>query len=628
MSAPYTSMYRTSESRAATTHSHSLANAAPLNSDVRESMDFISRYCRGDRVSPSRYTVDAPKPAANLATNPWSSGTTNQYQYTVPSADSPTPRESDYRRNPGQAPQLPSWAYRGPSEGSSHTQSVSRPPAGYDMVSTPSPSLGLGSGPGGRQRAMVGAGGPSQERPSLKPWEHHSPVRQHEFPVASHSTADLSIAQPASSLHEPGARRAGQPPVKPPVSAHREDDRPAAWNPSSGKAPSGMGEVADRYQSFSEGDRTLIYIGMWLKNHFGHDPNEAKLGLETMTDEDVVNLASAFQDELIPLIHEIREKEKFSSSRHNDQALQHRPQQQQQQRTNTSFQSRHERSGTTEIIMDPPEPIQIPPKSAMTPTVNASKTQQRHQELATPQQREEPLAHQQQPPPRRPTPQQTPQERPLSPPEQPASNVPTALQPQPSAQSKMLLTPTGSVSSQQMTAKQRPVDRNAQQERVRPKVWESIAMMKKGGNLVKFGRNGNPQLRYCRVDDEESEIDGAKIECPHLTWSSDITSKRSGKIPLMKLQDVKLGAESKNFKKDKTGSVIGLRGEVVRPAMCFTLVFSERNVDLYANSQDDFDMWVDGFENIVERNRQILAQERQREKEKARAERSSVDDTR
>ena len=73
---------------------------------------------------------------------------------------------------------------------------------------------------------------------------------------------------------------------------------------------------------------------------------------------------------------------------------------------------------------------------------------------------------------------------------------------------------------------------------VRWTLKEALSKMRAGSTLIKYGRNGVPQLRFVHIQDRRITIEDETIVMPHLCWSSDMTSSPSGQLCLIHLMDV------------------------------------------------------------------------------------------
>ena len=156
--------------------------------------------------------------------------------------------------------------------------------------------------------------------------------------------------------------------------------------------------------------------------------------------------------------------------------------------------------------------------------------------------------------------------------------------------------------------------------KLRPKVME-------GTDLVKYGRNGSPKLRFVRLVYRETTVaNGRVIEMPFLCWGKNVKASPSGMLPLVELREVTRGATTPNFKRNSRHEVVGERGEVVPPQQCFTLNFAERPVDFYAPGPEDFDTWY-GFMKLVLRRNRELEQEADAAEEAAAEREAKVDAT-
>lgn len=134
-----------------------------------------------------------------------------------------------------------------------------------------------------------------------------------------------------------------------------------------------------------------------------------------------------------------------------------------------------------------------------------------------------------------------------------------------------------------------------------------------GTDMVKYGRNGSPQLRFFRVEYSDVKVGGDRtVAMPFLTWAKNAKASVSGRLPLVELREVTRGATTPNFKRNSRHVVVGLRGEEVPPQQCFTLTFVDRPVDLYAPGAGDFDAWFAFMSLVVARN-QELEEEGERE---------------
>ena len=148
-----------------------------------------------------------------------------------------------------------------------------------------------------------------------------------------------------------------------------------------------------------------------------------------------------------------------------------------------------------------------------------------------------------------------------------------------------------------------------------------------GTDLVKYGRNGSPKLRFVRLVYRETPVaNGRVIEMPFLCWGKNVKASPSGMLPLVELREVTRGATTPNFKRNSRHEVVGERGEVIPPQQCFTLNFAERPVDFYAPGPEDFDTWY-GFMKLVLRRNRELEQEADAAEEAAAEREAKVDAT-
>ncbi len=141
---------------------------------------------------------------------------------------------------------------------------------------------------------------------------------------------------------------------------------------------------------------------------------------------------------------------------------------------------------------------------------------------------------------------------------------------------------------------------------------ETMQLLRRGAVLTKFAlrSDGNPQLRFFRLENQPTVIaQGAPpVPVPHLCWSADATSRPSTYLCLMNLVDIVLGAGSPRitgkFRRNAQGQVVGARGEPLPENMCLTYVFRDREVNVCAPTERDFDLWCYGMAQVLERNRQ------------------------
>jgi hypothetical protein len=692
----YSSLYSTKSSPAALigTGQVSAGKSDAVGDDVKESMDFIARYCRGENVRPSAalaattassYQPSGGLPGTAYATTP--SHTTGSTHSQGPSWLTP---------NQGQAQLTPSTTYPAATNSSGIDSNAYR--TGPSWAQQPQSSLDYSSsaivgGPGGRQRAMVSDG-------RYTPYSHHSPIR----PNTTTATPSAGAAAPplvnfettivASPLSEPGKANtdltsrntpnlrgpaAGQtsaPAYRPattvqpapathnsyPSAAHNDStftyaaatrsnlqpsqqshqQQPAqnggsggvaqkgkVWSPNSGHPPPGSEiTVTSRYESFNDTDRTLLYIAMWLKSYFSDNPQaEGAIGVETLTDEDTTEILRCYKDELTELIRELKRggggghSHSAATDRHSLYPLGTTTIDQQQSQPVGVGRRNPGPSGTGGTGNPPHQAQAAPPPAQQQPPAHASQPEPNPSVHPAAVGVEGSLQYEQRGPP--------PQVRPrpaLPPPSQSDGSVQQSATPapqqnyqqqhqqqqQPSAPTVAPTTYsnfTTAPPSQQARTQSASGSRNASPDRRdRPKqpLGKLFRQMRKGSYLVKYGRNGEALLRYFLVTDEKLKIEGDVIDCPHLSWTTDVGGKPSGSLPLLYLQDVIRGTgddREKIFKKDKSGSVVGIRNQLIRPSMCFILIFPKRTMGLYANSLEDYDLWVDGLEGVVAANR-------------------------
>jgi hypothetical protein len=90
-----------------------------------------------------------------------------------------------------------------------------------------------------------------------------------------------------------------------------------------------------------------------------------------------------------------------------------------------------------------------------------------------------------------------------------------------------------------------------------------------------------------------------------LTWHDTLeNTEQHGEIALDTLAAVHLGCTAPKFQRHiaDSATIVGRKGQTHRSALCFSLQFPKRTLDLLALNQHEFDMWVEGFKQIAEQN--------------------------
>ena len=115
-------------------------------------------------------------------------------------------------------------------------------------------------------------------------------------------------------------------------------------------------------------------------------------------------------------------------------------------------------------------------------------------------------------------------------------------------------------------------------------------LLRKGEMFVKFGRSGEPKLRFLCLQDF------AAVPC--ITWAADPRSSPHGQLPMHTLRRVERGAKSPIFTRHidvLSRRPLGPRGVPVDERCCFSLYFDGRTLDLCASAvTTDSSMQVTG----------------------------------
>jgi hypothetical protein len=319
----------------------------------------------------------------------------------------------------------------------------------------------------------------------------------------------------------------------------------------------------------SEGDTALEGIALYLKGRYANTEDEDHMPLGTMTADDILSLCQCFHSELTRVVTA------FGSS--DTPPLQDVP---------------FEPPQTQTAAHAPPGSHRSPPVPVLEATLN----------------------HRQDPPP-------LPNRPPMAPPPENVRSLDASRSdPKPADEGTSGFAPRQRVALSR-TASPMPSRSNSVRSRSPanpPKEAPSFAKLRPylttGTDLVKYGRNGSPQLRFFRVAQKEFAVSADHtVPMPFLIWGKNAKSAPSGELPLIELREVIRGATNPNFKRNSSHAVVGARNEPVPPQQCFTLVFATRPVDLYAPGVEDFEKWFEFMRLVVQRNRELEIEGREAE---------------
>ena len=188
-----------------------------------------------------------------------------------------------------------------------------------------------------------------------------------------------------------------------------------------------------------------------------------------------------------------------------------------------------------------------------------------------------------------------------------SSPLPPRPPPPPQPQKPTIPQPSSAVPPERITM--------SQQVPKKPKLKDLLTQMRKGTNMVKYGRNGAPAHRFVQVRNMSMPIEGVPQEVPFLVWedwkvgNTKVFGKKkddiSRSVPLIHLLQVIDGATTKHFKFDKEGRLVGPNGETCDQAKAMTLVFRERALEFFIPDGDEFYTWCNGMKLVLEKNQKL-----------------------
>ncbi|CCW71668.1 unnamed protein product [Phytomonas sp. Hart1] len=136
-----------------------------------------------------------------------------------------------------------------------------------------------------------------------------------------------------------------------------------------------------------------------------------------------------------------------------------------------------------------------------------------------------------------------------------------------------------------------------------------------GGYLLKhFSSFRAPHLRFFCVQDRLTRFREQPLRMPHLTWrpqnrdfrAADLLkddAQEAHALNLIHLQTARRGVDlAPGLFKRKGGRPVDHGGRPIPPERCAVLIFHAKTLGLSFLSQEDQDLWMNGFAAIIQRN--------------------------
>ncbi|ESL06994.1 hypothetical protein TRSC58_05324 [Trypanosoma rangeli SC58] len=138
---------------------------------------------------------------------------------------------------------------------------------------------------------------------------------------------------------------------------------------------------------------------------------------------------------------------------------------------------------------------------------------------------------------------------------------------------------------------------------------ELMPLLRRGSTLCKHVEDGHPHMRFFRVEDHLGEYRGKEVLTPHFVWYSTAKDKKPvTALNLLSLLGVHIlftdtsGQFLKLFRRKK-GIVVDHSQRPVARGMCVVFQFESRDVAVSFLTEEDRQIWVGGMMGVVEKNR-------------------------